>query len=198
MIQIQELIKHFVLGIVSLLILGNSMAEASESFPKSFYDTVVKVQSEYDEDSFERRVNPALVVTVAAVESGYGDFPNAPTAKSANNFMGRHAIGDEPFVATASGVKLKKYETVEDNVRDFLRLMKVGSYYKDFRQAVNEGMPIEDQFRNLNNYSTNPKYFDLLYNSYKKRVSPVEQTNKMFQGEKSLGDQMNKLQIPLM
>ena len=58
MILTQELIKHFVLGIVSLLILGNSMAEASESFPKSFYETVVKVQSEYDEDSFERKVNP--------------------------------------------------------------------------------------------------------------------------------------------
>jgi uncharacterized FlgJ-related protein len=187
-----------VLGIVSLLILGNSMAEASESFPKSFYETVVKVQSEYDEDSFERKVNPALVVTVAAVESGYGDFPNAPTAKSANNYMGRHAIANEPFVATASGVKLKKYETIEDNIRDFLRLMKVGSYYKDFRQAVNEGMPLEDQFRNLNNYSTNPKYFDLLYSSYKKRISPIEQTNKMFEGEKTLGDQMNKLKIPLM
>ncbi len=79
-----------------------------------------------------------------------------------------------------------------------LRLMKVGNYYKDFRQAVNEGMPLEDQFRNLNNYSTNPKYFDLLYNSYKKRISPIEQTNKMFKGEKSLGDQMNKLKIPLM
>ena len=197
MIQIQELIKHFVLGIVSLL-LENIMAQAAETFPKTFYDTVVKVQQEYDENSFERKVNPALITTVASIESGYGDFPNAPTAKSANNYMGRHAIGNEPFVATPSGVKLKKYESIEDNVRDFLTLMKSGSYYKDFRMAIEKDLPIEDQFKALNNYSTNENYYDLLYNSYQKRISPVEQTNKMFRGEESLGDQMKKLKIPVM
>jgi uncharacterized FlgJ-related protein len=186
-----------VLGIVSLL-LGNIMAQAAETFPKTFYDTVVKVQQEYDENSFERKVNPALITTVASIESGYGDFPNAPTAKSANNYMGRHAIGNEPFVATPSGVKLKKYESIEDNVRDFLTLMKSGSYYKDFRMAIEKDLPIEDQFKALNNYSTNENYYDLLYNSYQKRISPVEQTNKMFRGEESLGDQMKKLKIPVM
>ena len=198
MIQIQELIKHFVLGIVSLILVGNTMAESAESFPKNFYNIVVKVQQEYDEDSFERKINPALVTTVASIESGYGDFPNAPTAKSANNYMGRHAIGNEPFVATASGAKLKKYESIEDNVRDFLKLMKSGNYYKEFRSAIEKDLPIEDQFKTLNNYSTNPQYFDLLYNSYKKRISPISQTNKMFQGEKNLSDQMNKLNIPVM
>ena len=63
---------------------------------------------------------------------------------------------------------------------------------------VDTDLPIEDQFKTLNNYSTNPQYFDLLYNSYKKRISPISQTNKMFQGEKSLGDQMNKLKLPVM
>lgn len=198
MIQIQELIKHFVLGIVSLILLGNIMAQAAETFPKTFYDTVVKVQQEYDADSFERKISPALITTVASIESGYGDFPNAPTAKSANNYMGRHALPNEPFIATPSGAKLKRYESIEDNVRDFLKLMKSGNYYKDFRSAIEQNLPIEDQFRALNNYSTNPKYYDLLYNSYKKRVSPVEQTNKMFQGEKSLGDQMKKLNVPVM
>ena len=198
MIQIQELTKHFVLGIVSLILLFNIMAEAADTFPKTFYETVVKVQKEYDKDSFESKVNPALVTTLASVESAYGEFTNAPTAKAANNYMGRHAIGDELFIATPSGAKLKKYDSIEANIRDFLKLMKTGSYYKGFRQAVNEGMPIEDQFKNLNNYSTNPKYFDLLYNSYKKRISPIEQTNKAFEGEKSLGDQMNKLKIPFM
>ena len=40
------------------------------------------------EGSFEKMIDPALVATIASIESGYGDFENADTAKSALNYMG--------------------------------------------------------------------------------------------------------------
>ena len=145
----------------------NSSTLAQESFAKRFTSIVIKVQQEYSTDSFERKINPLFVTTIASVETADGTFKNADTAKRAKNYTGRHAIGNEEFLLTAGGVKLKKYNSIEDSIRDFLSLMTHSKYYKEFRIAVNKNKSIEDQFKTLSKYATNPQYTDILLNRYK-------------------------------
>ena len=139
---------------------------AKDTFPKTFTSIVIKVQKEYSPDSFERMIKPLFVTTIASVETANGTFKNADTAKRAKNYTGRHAIGNEKFLLTAGGVKLKKYDTIEDSIRDFLNLMTHGRYYEEFRIAVNKNKSIEDQFKTLSKYATNPQYTDILLNRY--------------------------------
>ena len=51
MIQIQELIKHFVLGIASIFILNNVMADDTKI--RNFANEIREVKEEYGKDSFE-------------------------------------------------------------------------------------------------------------------------------------------------
>ena len=145
----------------------NSSTLAQDSFAKTFTSIVIQVQQEYSPDSFERKINPLFVTTIASVETADGTFKNADTAKRAKNYTGRHAIGNEEFLLTAGGVKLKKYNSIEDSIRDFLSLMTHSKYYKEFRIAVNKNNSIEDQFKTLSKYATNPHYTDILLNKYK-------------------------------
>ena len=153
------------LPLIFLLLLPGSTF-AQESFAKRFTSIVIKVQQEYSTDSFERKINPLFVTTIASVETADGTFKNADTAKRAKNYTGRHAIGNEEFLLTAGGVKLKKYNSIEDSIRDFLSLMTHSKYYKEFRIAVNKNKSIEDQFKTLSKYATNPQYTDILLNRY--------------------------------
>ena len=147
-------------------LLLNSSTLAQDSFAKTFTSIVIQVQQEYSPDSFERKINPLFVTTIASVETADGTFKNADTAKRAKNYTGRHAIGNEEFLLTAGGVKLKKYNSIEDSIRDFLSLMTHSKYYKEFRIAVNKNKSIEDQFKTLSTYATNPQYTDILLNRY--------------------------------
>ena len=144
----------------------NSSTLAQDSFAKTFTSIVIQVQQEYSPDSFERKINPLFVTTIASVETADGTFKNADTAKRAKNYTGRHAIGNEEFLLTAGGAKLKKYNSIEDSIRDFLSLMTHSKYYKEFRIAVNKNKSIEDQFKTLSKYATNPQYTDILLNRY--------------------------------
>ena len=150
----------------------NSSTLAQDSFAKTFTSIVIQVQQEYSPDSFERKINPLFVTTIASVETADGTFKNADTAKRAKNYTGRHAIGNEEFLLTAGGVKLKKYNSIEDSIRDFLSLMTHSKYYKEFRIAVNKNKSIEDQFKTLSKYATNPNYTDILLSVYNNIVLP--------------------------
>ena len=44
--------------------------------------------------------------------------------------------------------------------------MTHSKYYKEFRIAVNKNKSIEDQFKTLSKYATNPQYTDILLNRY--------------------------------
>ena len=78
MIQIQELIKHFVLGIASLIICSITMAEIKNT--KDFMKAIEEVRQEYPEDSIERKIPTGFIATVAAAETGNIEFKGAPTA----------------------------------------------------------------------------------------------------------------------
>jgi hypothetical protein len=75
MIPIQELIKHFVLGIASLIICSITMAEITNT--KDFMKAIEEVRQEYPEDSIERKIPTGFIVTVAAAETGNFNFKNA-------------------------------------------------------------------------------------------------------------------------
>ena len=79
MIQILELTKHFVLGIVSaILYITIVMAEISQT--KNFVKAIEEVRQEYPEDSIERKIPASFIATIAATETGNFQFEGAPTA----------------------------------------------------------------------------------------------------------------------
>ena len=90
MIQILELIKHFGLGIASLLICTITMADIKNT--KDFMKAIEEVREEYPEDAIERKIPTAFIATVAAAETGNFEFKGAPTAMKGNNFSGMHAL----------------------------------------------------------------------------------------------------------
>ena len=78
MIQILELIKHFGLGIASLLICTITMADIKNT--KDFMKAIEEVREEYPEDAIERKIPTSFIATVAAAETGNFQFKGAPTA----------------------------------------------------------------------------------------------------------------------
>ena len=85
MIQIQELIKHFVLGIASIFILNNVMADDTKI--RNFANEIREVKEEYGKDSFEYSIPNSFILTVATAETGNMQFQGAPTAKKAKNYL---------------------------------------------------------------------------------------------------------------
>ena len=121
MIQILELIKHFGLGIASLLICTITMADIKNT--KDFMKAIEEVRKEYPEESIESKIPSSFIATVAATETGNFEFKNAPTAKQGNNYFGMHATGDQKFLETTGGAKLRSFDDSKASIRAFLQLI---------------------------------------------------------------------------
>ena len=78
MIQIQELIKHLGLGIVSLLLLHGTMDQYGKH--RDFLKKIRNVQSQYNPNSFEANLDEDFIMTIATTETGNFEFKGAPTA----------------------------------------------------------------------------------------------------------------------
>ena len=158
---------------------------AADNFPKFFYDKVVEVQNTYPDGSFEKIVDPSLVTTIASLESDYGDFKNAPTAKKANNYMGRHAgdLKTEDHIMSTGNppAPVKVYESIEDNIIDFFNLINNNKRYINLKEAIISGEPIENQIKLLQgSYNiVDTEYANKLTNIYNKRVSIINQTENL-------------------
>jgi hypothetical protein len=158
---------------------------AADNFPKFFYNKVIEVQSTYPEGSFERMVNPSLVTTIASLESDYGDFKNAPTAKEANNYMGKHAgdLKTEKYIMSKGNppAPVKVYDSIEDNIIDFFNLINNNKRYIELKEAIVSGTSIENQIQLLQGtYNfVDKEYANKLTNIYKKRVSIINQTENL-------------------
>ena len=158
---------------------------AADNFPKFFYNKVVEVQNTYPEGSFERMIDPSLVTTIASLESDYGDFKNAPTAKKANNYMGRHAgdLKTEDHIMSTGNppAPVKVYNSIEDNIIDFFNLINNNKRYVNLKEAIISGVPIENQIKLLQgSYNIIDKeYANKLTNIYNKRVSIINQTENL-------------------
>ena len=193
MIQIQELIKHFVLGIASLIICSITMAEINDT--KSFIKSINEVLKEYPEDSIERKIKPGFIATVAALETGNFQFKGAPTAQKGNNYFGMKPIGDQDFVTTTGGVNIGSFADVKSSINAFINLITTDDRYSEVVKAAEQDQPIPNMFEGMASYAENPNYVNLLSSVYNDRIKPVIETeNVLIPRRKPITDQMNNLQ----
>ena len=194
MIQILELIKLFGLGIVSILLTINiSMADISQT--KDFIKAIEEVRQEYPEESIERKIPSSFVATIAATETGNFQFEGAPTAKKANNFFGIHATGDQNFIQTSGGAKLRSFDDSKSSIRAFMQLIANDERYKPVVDSINKNDKVENMFQGMSVYAENPNYTNILSSVYKNRVQPIFQTeNFLLPKRKPITEQMDSLQ----
>ena len=192
MIQILELIKLLGLGIASaILFITIAMSDITKT--KDFIKVVDEVKSEYPEGSLERKIPTSFIATVAAVETGNFNFKGADTANKANNFFGIHATGDQEFLPTSGGAKLRSFEDNKGSIRAFINLVKNDERYKDTISAIEKGP--QEMFKSMSVYAENPNYTNILSNVYKNRIQPVFQTeNFLLPKRKPITEQMDSLQ----
>ena len=192
MIQILELIKLLGLGIASaILFITITMADIAKT--KDFIKAVEEVRSEYPEDSIERKIPASFITTIAATETGNFNFEGAPTAQKANNFFGIHATGDQNFIQTSGGAKLRSFDDNKGSIRAFMQLIANDERYKDAVNAIEKGP--QEMFKTMSVYAENPNYTNILSNVYKNRVQPIFQTeNFLLPKRKPITEQMDSLQ----
>ena len=192
MIQILELIKLLGLGIASaILFITIAMSDITKT--KDFMKTVDEVKLEYPEGSLERKIPTSFITTVAAVETGNFEFKGADTANEAKNFFGIHATGDQKFLSTSGGAKLRSFEDNKGSIRAFINLVKNDERYKDTISAIEKGP--QEMFKGMSIYAENPNYVNLLSNVYRDRIQPVFQTeNFLLPKRKPITEQMDSLQ----
>ena len=192
MIQILELIKLLGLGIASaILFITIAMSDITKT--KDFMKAVDEVKLEYPEGSLERKIPTSFITTVAAVETGNFEFKGADTANEAKNFFGIHATGDQEFLPTSGGAKLRSFEDNKGSIRAFINLVKSDERYADALKAINKGP--NDMFKGMSVYAENPNYVNLLSNVYRDRIQPVSQTeNFLLPKRKPITEQMDSLQ----
>ena len=150
MIQILELIKLLGLGIASaILFITIAMSDITKT--KDFMKIVDEVKLEYPEGSLERKIPTSFITTVAAVETGNFEFKGADTANKAKNYFGIHATGDQEFLPTSGGAKLRSFEDDKGSIRAFINLVKSDERYKDTIEAINEGP--QEMFKGMSVYA---------------------------------------------
>ena len=192
MIQILELIKLLGLGIASLLICTITMAEIKNT--KDFMKAIEEVRKEYPEESIESKIPSSFIATVAATETGNFQFKDAPTAKNANNFFGMHATGDQKFLETTGGAKLRSFDDSKASIRAFLQLIANDERYKNVVESMGK---VETMFESMGEspYAQNPNYTNLLTSVYTDRIKPIIETeNMLIPKKKPLFQQMDYLQ----
>jgi uncharacterized FlgJ-related protein len=160
---------------------------------KDFMKIVDEVKLEYPEGSLERKIPTSFITTVAAVETGNFNFKNADTANEAKNFFGIHATGDQEFLPTSGGAKLRSFEDNKGSIRAFINLVKSDERYKDTIEAIDKGP--QEMFKGMSVYAENPEYTNILDNVYRNRIEPIFQTeNFLLPKRKPITEQMDSLQ----
>ena len=192
MTQILELIKLLGLGIVStILFITIAMSDITKT--KDFMKVVDEVKLEYPEGSLERKIPTSFITTVAAVETGNFEFKNADTANEAKNFFGIHATGNQEFLPTSGGAKLRSFEDNKGSIRAFINLVKNDERYKDTISAIEKGP--QEMFKGMSVYAENPNYVNLLNNVYSNRIKPIFETeNFLLPKRKPITEQMSGLE----
>ena len=192
MIQILELIKLLGLGIASLIICTITMADIKNT--KDFMKAIEEVRKEYPEESIESKIPSSFIATVAATETGNFQFKDAPTAKNANNFFGMHATGNQKFLETTGGARLRSFDDSKASIRAFLNLMANDERYKNVIESMDK---VETMFKSMGEspYATNPNYTNLLTSVYTNRIKPILETeNMLIPKRKPMNQQMDYLQ----
>ena len=191
MILTQELIKHLGLGIVSVFLFTNIiMADIKNT--KDFMKAVEEVRQEYPEDAIERKIPTSFITTVAAAETGNFQFKGAPTAMKANNYFGMHATGDQEFLQTTGGAKLRNFPDDKSSIRSFISLITTDDRYKSVIDSTNK---VEEMFKGMSPYAERKDYVNFLSSVYTDRIKPIIETqNMLIPRAKPLNQQMDNLQ----
>ena len=191
MTQIQELIKHLGLGIVSVFLFTNIiMADIKNT--KDFMKAVEEVRQEYPEDAIERKIPTSFITTVAAAETGNFQFKGAPTAMKANNYFGMHATGDQEFLQTTGGAKLRNFPDDKSSIRSFISLITTDDRHKSVIDSTNK---VEEMFKGMSPYAERKDYVNFLSSVYTDRIKPIIETqNMLIPRAKPLNQQMDNLQ----
>ena len=194
MIQILELIKLLGLGIASaILFITIAMSDITKT--KDFIKAIEEVRQEYPEDAVERKIPSSFIATVAATETGNFNFEGAPTAQKANNFFGIHATGDQNYMETSGGAKLRSFDDNKGSIRAFIQLIANDERYKNVMDGIQKNDKVENLFEGMSIYAENPNYTNILGNVYKNRIQPVLQTeNFLLPKRKPITEQMDSLQ----
>ena len=194
MIQILELIKLLGLGIVSAILFINiTMADIAKT--KDFIKAVEEVRQEYPEDAVERKIPSSFIATVAATETGNFNFEGAPTAQKANNFFGIHATGDQNYMETSGGARLRSFDDSKGSIRAFMQLIANDERYKNVMDGIQKNDKVENLFEGMSIYAENPNYTNILGNVYKNRIQPILQTeNFLLPKRKPMTEQMDSLE----
>ena len=192
MIQILELIKLLGLGIASaILFITIAMSDITKT--KDFIKVIDEVKLEYPEGSLERKIPTSFITTFAAVETGNFEFKGADTANEAKNYFGIHATGDQEFLPTSGGAKLRSFEDNKGSIRAFINLVKGDERYKNTIEAIDKGP--QEMFKGMSVYAENPEYPNILDNVYRNRIQPIFQTeNFLLPKRKPITEQMDSLQ----
>ena len=191
MTQIQELIKHLGLGIVSAFLL-TSIVMANIKNTKDFMKAVEEVRQEYPEDAVERKIPTSFITTVAAAETGNFQFKGAPTAMKANNYFGMHATGGQEFLQTTGGAKLRNFPDDKSSIRSFISLITTDDRYKSVIDSTNK---VEEMFKGMSPYAERKDYVNFLSSVYTDRIKPIIETqNMLIPRAKPLNQQMDNLQ----
>ena len=169
------------------------MADISKT--KDFIKAVEEVRQEYPEDAIERKIPSSFIATVAATETGNFNFEGAPTAQKANNFFGIHATGDQNYMETSGGAKLRSFDDSKGSIRAFMQLIANDERYKNVMDGIQKNDKVENLFEGMSIYAENPNYTNILGNVYKNRIQPVLQTeNFLLPKRKPITEQMDSLQ----
>ena len=190
MIRIVELINHLGLGIVSVfLFTGILMADIKNT--KDFMKTIEEVRQEYPEDAIERKIPTSFIATVAAAETGNFQFKGAPTAMKANNYFGMHATGNQEFLQTTGGAKLRTFPDNKSSIRSFMSLIATDGRYENVIKSTDK---VEEMFKGMSPYAERKDYVNFLSSVYADRIKPVIETENMLVPKaKPLNQQMNNL-----
>jgi uncharacterized FlgJ-related protein len=166
--------------LLTIKIIMDNKPITKEEFPKLVYNLAKKEIVRFPEESIVRKIDPALVASIAILESGYGQFKGAPTAMAAKNYFGRRAVFDDDYIKTPRGTKLKEYNTLEENIKDFLVMMEKGNYYEDYRMSLEKNEPIQNQFKAIaKRYAENPQYSLALNSIYNTVMKPIKQMDRL-------------------
>jgi uncharacterized FlgJ-related protein len=162
---------------------------------KDFIKAVEEVRQEYPEDAVERKIPSSFIATVAATETGNFNFEGAPTAKKANNFFGIHATGNQNYMETSGGARLRSFDDSKGSIRAFMQLIANDERYKNVMDGIQKNDKVENLFDGMSIYAENPNYTNILSNVYKNRIQPVFQTeNFLLPKRKPITEQMDSLQ----
>ena len=100
-----------------------------------------------------------------------------------------HATGNQDFLETMGGAKLRNFPDSKASIRSFLSLISTDDRYKDVIESTEK---VEDMFKGMSPYAERTDYPSFLANVYNDRIKPIIETeNMLIPRRKPMMNQMN-------